>query len=42
MGVCPDAMVAGRSCRNNVYNVSGGMNDVQQCVKFSRDLAASE
>ena len=41
-GVCPDTMLAGRSCADNVYNVSGGMDNMQQCVKFSRSLQAGE
>ena len=42
MGVCPDAMVADRSCRNDIVNVSGSLNNRQQCVLFTRPLAASK
>ena len=42
MGVCPDVMVQGSSCSDNVYNVSGSLSSEQQCVLFSRRLLASE
>ena len=41
MGVCPDVMVANRTCRNDVLNVTGVQSNREQCVEFTRPLVTS-